>query len=184
MSTDDSKIDVAEELGRIQGILKTAELTCEDRAEIERLESEAENSVLMGMCKGLNIGVRESLKRKHVLGGLTDGTMQWPRISLIKMVCGCDIVGEEIVDPVKLEECKKRGDLTVGEIVFYKDKIKIMREKQSELKIHIMPLEMPERLGPHAIVGSPSPPADLYIKKKMGADLSNPKLGTVIVGFD
>ncbi len=184
MSIDESTIDVMKELAKMQGILKIVELTDEDRAEIERLESEAENSVLMGMCKGLNIGVRESLKKKHVLGCLSDGTMRWPRISLIKMVCGCEIVGEEIVDPTKLEECKSRGDLVVGEIVFYKDMMKLMRGKQNELRIHIMPLEMPERLGPSAVVGSPSPPADIFIKKRMEANMSDPKLGTIIVGFD
>ncbi|HRR53891.1 MAG TPA: hypothetical protein P5290_00930, partial [Candidatus Methanomethylicus sp.] len=61
MSANSSKIDVREELAKMQGILKTVEMNMEDRAEIERLESQAENGVLMGLCKGVNIGVREAL---------------------------------------------------------------------------------------------------------------------------
>ncbi len=184
MSASNSRIDVREELAKMRGILKTVELNNDDRTEIERLESEAENGVLMGLCKGFNMGVREALKKKHLVGGLSDGTMQWPRSSLIKMVCGSELVGEEIIDPARREECKERGDLVVGEIVFYKGKIELMREKHDEMRVQILPLEMPDRLGPSVVVGSPSPPADLYIKKRMESDLRDPKAGTILVGFD
>jgi len=184
MSANSSKIYVREELARMQGILKTVELNMEDRAEIERLESEAEKGVLMGLCKGVNVGVREALRKRHLIGALSDGTMQWPRCSLIKMVCGSELVGEEVIDAAKREEGKQKGDLVVGEIVFNKDRINIMRSKHDEMRVQILPLEMPERLGSSAIVGSPSPPADLYIKRRMGLDTNDPKLGTILVGFD
>jgi hypothetical protein len=144
MSANSSKIYVREELARMQGILKTVELNMEDRAEIERLESEAEKGVLMGLCKGVNVGVREALRKRHLIGALSDGTMQWPRCSLIKMVCGSELVGEEVIDAAKREECKQKGDLVVGEIVFYKDKIEIMRSKHDEMRVQILPLEMQE----------------------------------------
>lgn len=184
MSADNYKIDVLKELSTMQGIIRTIELNDEDRAEIERLESEAENSVLMGLCKGINVGVREALKRKNLVGGLTDGTMQWPRCSLIKLTCGSELIGEEVIDPAKIEECKQRGDIVVGEIVFYKDKMGKMKEERDEMRVQILPLEMPDRLGPYAVVGSPSPPVDSYIKKRMGLDTKDPKLGTILVGFD
>jgi hypothetical protein len=36
----------------------------------------------------------------------------------------------------------------------------------------------------NAIVGSPTPHSDNYQKTRMGIDLFNRKLGTVIIGFD
>jgi len=59
-----------------------------------------------------------------------------------------------------------------------------MRSKHDEMRVQILPLEMPERFGSSAVVGSPSPPTDIYIKRRMGLDTKDPKLGTILVGFD
>jgi len=98
MSANSSKIYVREELARMQGILKTVELNMEDRAEIERLESEAEKGVLMGLCKGVNVGVREALRKRHLLGALSDGTLKParpPRCRRYSLLQGQDRDNEE-----------------------------------------------------------------------------------------
>lgn len=168
----------------MKGILKVIPLTESDVKEIERLEAEAENNVLMGFCRGINVGVRDALAKKRVYACLTDMNLKWPECSLIKIVCGSDVIGEQVVDKERLEGLKACGNIVTGDVVFYKEKMRLIRERQGEMRVLILPLEMPEILGIKAKVGSPSPPADTYLKRRLDANLEDPKLGTVLVGFD
>jgi len=177
-----SNIEILDAIKNLKGILKLIQLDENDKAELMRLEAEAESKVMMGFSKGLNLGVRKALEKKNVYACLSDNTMEWPRCSLIKLLCGEEMIGEEIVDAAEREELKKQGNLCAGDVVFYRDKMYLLKDKDNKMKVHILPLEMP-CLGNDALVGSPSPPGDLYLKKKLDADINDPKLGTVVIGF-
>ncbi|MCX8181972.1 MAG: hypothetical protein N3D12_02510 [Candidatus Methanomethyliaceae archaeon] len=177
-----SEDNVIENLMRLKGIIKVVPLTQEDRAEIERLEREAEGKVLMGLCKGMNLGVREALRKKTVYACITNASLRWPKTSLVKIVCGEETIGEDKYDENELERLKSEGNLVVGNIVFYKDKIRLMRENIDKISLLMLPLKIPELEGLGMVIGSPSPPADLYLKKKLGASEDDPNIGTVIVG--
>lgn len=167
---------------KLKGVTKVVLLGQEERAVVEKLESEAEEKVLMGFCKGKNLGVREALGKKTVYACLTDTSLRWPKTSLIKIVCGEETIGEDIYDEERLEKLKNEGNIVLGNLVLYKDKMRLMRENREKICVLMLPLRIPELETLGMVVGSPSPPADLYLKKKMGASEDDPKIGTIIVG--
>jgi hypothetical protein len=177
-------IEVEDKIKSIKGILKMERLNEEEKIEVLRLEGDAECHVMMGLCKGMNIGLRKALEKSKVFACLTDNTMEWPRCPYIKIYVGDEVIGEEIVNPDQMEELKKQGNIFAGDIVFYKEKFSLMRERNNDMKVHILPLEMPEVLGKGSVVGSPSPPGDTYLKKKLAGDLQDSRLGTIIIGVD
>lgn len=174
--------NVLEALRKLKGVIKVASLSPEDRAEVERLEREAEEKVLMGICKGINKGVREVLGKKTVFACATDSSLRWPNTSLVKITCEDETIGEDIYDEKELGRLKEEGNLVAGNLVFYKDKMRLLKEKMEKIRVIMLPLSIPEleRLG--AVVGSPSPPADIFLKKKLGVTDKDPSVGTIIVG--
>lgn len=179
-----SEDEIANELKKICGILAVKELTEEEKNEVLRLECEAEKGVLMGLCKGINVGIREALKKDRVYACATNNSFKWPEGSYIRIICGEEVIGEDINDSSKLEELKSKGHIVAGTLVFYRDKMQLFRDRREDTRVHILPLEMPEVLGKRVVVGSPSPPADLYLKRRMGIDTEDKALGTVIVGVE
>ena len=154
----------------------------EEVAEVLRLEGEAEKKVMMGLCKGINLGLREALKRRHVFACATDLNLTWPECSYMKLVCDGEVVGEDIYDEATLEDLKKKGHMIAGNLVLYRDKMKVFKEKRDEMRVHMLPMEIPELTTCGAVVGVPSPPTDIYLKTRIGIDTEDPRLGTVVVG--
>ncbi|MDH5806213.1 MAG: hypothetical protein QXW62_04490 [Candidatus Methanomethylicaceae archaeon] len=178
------KNDIINILNKIEGIVKIVELNDEEKKEIEKLEKEAESKVLMGLCKGINIGVREALNKKLVYACLTNMEFKWPKTSLVKIVCENEVIAEDIYDEELLNKKKEEGNLVLGNLVVYKDKLKIMKERKDKLLAIMLPLPIPELEKINAIVGSPSPPVDKYLKVKFGILEEKPELGTIIIGID
>ncbi|MDD1775949.1 MAG: hypothetical protein LUP94_01185 [Candidatus Methanomethylicus sp.] len=184
MSKDEENNSIENKIKTIKGILKIVSLSEEEKAEVLKLEGEAECHVMMGLCQGINIGIREAVRKKWVYACLTDNTMEWPKCPYIKIYAGDAIIGEQVVDPAMAEELKKQGNIFAGEIVFYRDKFDLLRERKDDMRVHILPLEMPDILGKGAVVGSPSPPGDSFLKQKMMGDLQDSRLGTIVIGID
>jgi len=173
-----------ETLKGLKGIVKFDRLNDSDKQNIWELEEKAGESVLMGMCKGINVGVMQALEKKNVFACLTNDLLIWPKESYMKLVCGDDVIGEDKYDPDELEQLKKNGELVAGNLVMYREKMKIYKERRAEARLHLLPMRIPELTGCGAVVASPSPPADSYMKGKLKADMNDPKLGTIIVGVD
>ncbi|MDI9644014.1 MAG: hypothetical protein QFX35_02200, partial [Candidatus Verstraetearchaeota archaeon] len=85
---------MADRIRKIGGIVCVKELTEEEKEEVLRLECESEKGVLMGLCQGINVGVREALKRKKVYACATDRSFVWPNCTYIKITCGDELIGE------------------------------------------------------------------------------------------
>ncbi|MBM5805890.1 MAG: hypothetical protein FJZ49_07520 [Candidatus Verstraetearchaeota archaeon] len=156
----------------------------EEVAEVLRLEGEAEKKVMMGLCKGINLGLREALKRRYVFACATDLNLTWPECSYIKLVCDGEVVGEDLYDKATLENLKKKGNVVAGNLVLYKDKTKALKERRDEMRVHMLPMEIPELTICGAVVGVPSPPTDIYLKTRLEIDTEDNRLGTVVVGVD
>lgn len=173
-----------EAMARLKGIVKVQRL---GQAEIEaarKFEAQAEGKVLMGLCPGTNKGLSEALAKKNVFACLTDETFFWPSCSYIRLVCGDDLIGHDVYDEAELERRRAAGDMVVGNLVFYRSKMGLLRERRSELRVEMMPMQIRELCECGAVVASPSPPTDTYLKEVMGADLQDRRLGTIVVGVD
>ncbi|MDI9643935.1 MAG: hypothetical protein QFX35_01800, partial [Candidatus Verstraetearchaeota archaeon] len=121
--------------------------------------------------------------RKKVYACATDRSFVWPNCTYIKITCGDELIGEDINDKERIERLKCEGHLIAGTLVFYRDKMRLFKERRDETKVHILPLEIQDVHGKF-VVGSPSPPTDLYLKKRMCLDTENKDLGTIVIGVD
>jgi hypothetical protein len=171
-------------LAGLKGIIKVQRLDATQKEAALKLEREAEEKVLMGLCKGINVGLREALSRKNTFACLTDEAMVWPHCSYIKLYCGDELIGKDVYDDAELKQRKEEGNIVAGNLVFYKDKIGLLKERGSEMRVHMMPMEIAELCACGAVVASPSPPTDTYLKGLLGADLADRRLGTIVVGVD
>lgn len=171
-------------LGHLQGIVKVARLTDENMSEALELERQAEENMIMGICVGVNIGLRQALQKKNVFGCITNGDLKWPGESYIRIICGDELIGQDIYDEQILAELKKKGELVAGNLVFYKKKMSLFKDRREDVRLHLMPMQIPELMACSAVVAIPSPPADIYIKKLLMQNEQDPKLGTIIVGVD
>jgi len=181
---EDSCSRTEDALKGLRGIVKVQRLDAAHKEAALKLEAEAEEKVLMGLCKGINVGLREALSRKNAFACLTDETMVWPHCSYIKLYCGDELIGMDVYDDAELKQRKEEGDIVAGNLVFYKNKLGLLKERNSEMRVHMMPMEIAELRACGAVVASPSPPTDTYLKGLLGADLADRRLGTIIVGVD
>jgi len=184
MVSPESCLKVEEVLKGLKGIVKVKRLTEEERAEIIMLEQEAEGNIMMGICPGSNVGLAQAICKREVFGCITDDTMVWPSCSYIKVICGDDVIGQDIYDEKELERLKGEGNIVAGNLVFYRCKIKILKERRDEMRVHMLPMQIPELVTCGAVVASPSPPTDLYLKSRLGQDGGDSRLGSIIVGID
>jgi hypothetical protein len=171
-------------LAKLKGIVKIQRLDDAQKESAQNLECQAEGKVLMGLCPGTNIGLRDAFSKRNVFACLTDETLVWPSCSYIRLVCGDELIGQDIYDEGELKRMREEGDLVAGNLVFYRSKMGLLKERRSDLRVHLMPMEIGELCACGAVVASPSPPTDVYLKRVLGADLDDRRLGTIVVGVD
>ncbi|MDI9643338.1 MAG: hypothetical protein QFX37_07440 [Archaeoglobales archaeon] len=179
--------ELMEFLKSLRGFEDLKLLTESERKEILRIEGQAEKASLMGLMPGINQGVREALSRTFVLAGITNDEFEWPIKGTVRFVYKGEVIGEEIRDKEELEKLKSEGNRVIGDIfVLYSEKI--AKLGITDLRIAtlvIPPLELSWlNKVPHAkrvVVGSPSTPSDLYIKKLMNWKGDG---GSVLIGFE
>lgn len=190
MSNQEIVNEVLSKLKSIKGIRQVLILNDEDRKKIAELEALAEGEALMGLGISDNRGVKEVLKREVVVACVTEPVFEWPKVPIIVVEWKGKVIGEDIPDPAKREELKNNRSATfMGNIALYKERMPKPQEMiQERAKVVFSPLpctQVENVLGAcNAIIGSPTPHADNYQKTRMGIDLLNHKLGTVIIGFD
>jgi hypothetical protein len=173
-----------EALKNLKGIVAVMRLTDDDKKEAERLEKKADEGVLMGICKGINIGLFEALQKKNVFACVSDETLVWPKESYVLVICGDELVGQDIYDEAKLQELKNQGEIVAGNLVFYRNKVNLFRERREEARVHMLAMQIPELKACGAVVASPAPPVDLFIREKFGLDPQDSRLGSIVVGVD
>jgi len=189
MSLKESALrEVLREISRVKGIIKVKVLGRKEIDEVLRLEQEAEKRVIMGLVRGINLGIREALKREIVVAALTTMEFKWPEHGTIQMRYQGEVLGEEVLDPWEMKRLEAEGHWVMNGFVIYRDVIeKVGRDKLKDIIVTIAPLPLPQLKIPRVkdlVVGSPSLPTDLYIKKIIGASQREEGIGSVVIGFN
>ena len=178
----------------VAGVIGAAEINEQQRKTIEYLEDEAMKSVLGGMGKGRNDGVKEALSKEVVLALFVDLLFEISKdTNMMELVCKGEVVGRPSMDPRVIEEYKKDKDYIVlsdffiirrdaklspasfasGESCFVFNGAK-MADFESILEVR------------DHIVAVPSPPGFDFIheifKDKM--DLRDPRIAGFLLGFN
>ncbi|MCL4436211.1 MAG: hypothetical protein M1503_10530 [Thaumarchaeota archaeon] len=190
---DNAELDseITKRLEKIQGFIRLRRINLNEATEILRLEADAEKRAVLGTIPAENRGVREALKRPVVYAvayrpEFFSSFRERTHDISVMMLSGSETVGEEVLNPQRLRELRDRSDVIfVGSgFVIYKERL---RRAQENLKI-----VLPNRPFPpledvpgvcDIVSGSPSPPVDHYLKVKMGVNMEDPDIGTVIVGL-
>lgn len=173
----------------IKGVHRVFILTDEDKKKILELEKPSERRMMMG-CLYDNQGVKDALKCNVVVAFLTDMEYEWPQGPNLILTWKGIVIGEEISAPEKLEELKNSENAIVkGNFVLYKNRMLKSSPTDSEPPVIVMPpkscILMEKIPNIHNVIqGAPSRPVDNYLKKSMGVDLKDRKLGTFLLGFN
>ncbi|MEM3061881.1 MAG: hypothetical protein QW265_05710 [Candidatus Bathyarchaeia archaeon] len=190
-SDKNSRVEEAIELVKkvllgVPGVMEVHRLDKKHFREILRLETLVERS-MVGI-RGFNEGLREVLSRQVVLAIAHLPNLRHPPEPIILWKVGKEVVGEEVWEDKKIEELKK--DLNIiflgKNFVLYKDKLTRLHKADSMLvypPVRFPELEKIESIKDPVSV-TVSTPADVYIKKEMGWNVNDPKIGTVLIGFN
>jgi len=180
--------EVEKVLQSIKGIVDVERLNNQGRAEILDLEQKAEQVLMMGLAKTVNRGLRNAIDRDVTYAAIHDPDLRHPPGSTVIWVREDEIIGEEVWDKAIIEELKKREDvLFIGEgFILYTDKIR--RMQKTEMTVVFPGLPVPElqdidKIG-DIVSATLSAPADLHIKRKLGWSTTDPKIGTILIGFN
>ena len=178
---------LAECMGRIlttRGIRYVYLLSPRDKWRILWLEEVAEKGILMGMMPGVNVGVRSAIETDVVLAAITDMNFVWPSSPTVRIRCGEEVIGFEVRED-RVKELESEGYVIVGSVAFKKGALRMLAERRGECLLEILPLELPILSGiggvREAVIGSPSPPADEYIKRK--SPVKGEGIGSIIIGI-
>jgi len=180
--------EVKRTLRGISGITGIWQPLPEDLRRILKLEKEGEEKALMGMAKGFNEGLREVLKRQVVLAVAFHPELRRPSGPTVILKSGGEVVGEDVSNSERLKELKERSEvLFISEnFVIYKDKLK--RSTLKDMVVLFPPLSFPKLGGVNGVKDVvsawPTVPVDLYIKGRAGWNTSDPKSGTMLIGFN
>jgi len=152
------------------------------------LEQRAEQILMMGLAKTVNRGLRDAIDRDVTYAAIHDPDLRHPPGPTVTWVRGEEIIGEEVWDKAVIEELKNRGDvLFIGEgFVLYAEKIR--RMQKTEVTVVFPSLPVPELQSidkiESVVSATLSAPADLHVKRKLGWSTTDPKIGTILIGFN
>ena len=184
-----STIDEVEKILRgIKGIVDVERLNDEDRAEILDLEQKAEQILMMGLAKAVNRGLRDAIDRDVTYAAIHDPDLRHPPGPTVIWVREDEIIGEELWDKAAIEQLKKRENvLFIGEgFILYADKIR--RMQKTEMTVVFPGLPVPELQSvakiESVVSATLSAPADVHVKRKLGWSTIDPKIGTILIGFN
>ncbi|MCD4821091.1 MAG: hypothetical protein K8R11_03255 [Methanococcoides sp.] len=189
MEKDDIIKMVREGLECITGVGKTLVLDDEDRKVIAKLEEKADQMTLMGLGRGDNKGVKAVLQSDVIIPFQTTMEYKWPCGPNVLLMHEDNVVGEDINDPEKLQSFENDAEsLVIGNIVVYDKGFLTALNSKSDPLVVVMPPKPCDEVEClshvcNAILASPSPPTDEYLKEKMGLQ-SVHGTGSFLLGFN
>jgi len=181
--------NVEHQIKSVKGVHETYILNEDDRLMINELETKANQMTLMGLGIGDNKGVKCVMGCEIVMPFTTDMDYQWPPDPNVILMHNGEVVGEDVSDPDKLKEWEQNDDsLVIGNIVIYgKSALSTLTGKSNPLVVVMPPKECPavENVPGvrEAILASPSPPTDEYLKKRMNLECEH-GIGTFLLGIN
>ncbi len=181
--------NVERQIKFVKGIDETYILNDDDRLKIDELETKANKMILMGLGIGDNKGVKCVMGCGVVMSFTTDMDYQWPPDPNVILMHNGEVVGEDMSDPEKIKEWEKNEDaLVIGNIVIYsKSVLGALMGKSNPLVVVMPSKECPavENVSgvKGAILASPSPPTDEYLKERMNLECEY-GIGTFLLGIN
>lgn len=183
--------EVEDQLRKVKGVLALKGLSDDERREILEAERKAEDRVIMGTCKPLNLGLREALKRRFAFALVIDTSkFKYPHHPHMKLVYGDEVVGEQILDEVKINELKKnpKNIFLWDNFVLYYDRTHKKPEDKRRMRFLFLPREA-DLLNilkevKRVVIGVPSSEVDTLIKKILEFESLKVEVGTCVIGFD
>lgn len=181
--------NVERQIKSVKGVDETYILNDDDRLKIDELETKANQMTLMGLGIGDNKGVKCVMECDVVMSFTTDMDYQWPPDSNVILMQNGEVVGEDVSDPEKLKEWEQNKDaLVIGNIIIYgRSVLSTLTGKSDPLVVVIPPKECPavENVSGvrEAILASPSPPTDEYLKDRMNLKCEH-GIGTFLLGIN
>lgn len=177
-----------ERLNATPGVVSCWVLPDEDREPLLHLESEANRRLALPGIEIVNEGIREVLRRRHVVVISHSPELRHPPAPIIVIVDDEHVVGEEIWEPTQIEKLSKNKDsLLLGKnLVFNRDALMKARGKKLRLVYKGLPFPELEVLSDirDVISVTITVPAHLKFSKKAGWSQDDPNLGTVLIGFN
>ena len=194
MNLEDSKpcLDlVLETLNNVKGVKKFKVLSTEEKKRILKLEEEVEDKIAYGMCKTINLGIREAINRDYTVALVIDTSIyEYPHHPSMVMVYDDKIVGEEIKDLKKIDELKKiRTNFFLWDkFVIYTLRLPKGKEARQRLRLIYNPrgVSQFDIIGcvKEGIFGTPSSEGDILVKNLLDYISKDSILGTCLIGFD
>jgi len=187
LSTPKAIGEVVSDLIRLKGVIAVQPLGHGEVETITELEMR-DNRESRAVGNVENEGVLEVARRQIVLALAHGPEFRHPPCPILFWKMGDQIVGEEILTRDRLEELRRRKDtIFLGErMVLYRDR---MKQAASQILRCIYPpvpfpeLEKQNRVR-DVVSATVSITADGFLKEKMNLDRSDPKIGTILIGFN
>jgi molybdopterin converting factor small subunit len=171
----------------VKGVVGIMHLSRENIETILELERKAEQN-FQPTTRVENEGVREVSRREAVLAMVKTPQFSETMASTVVLVSGDKIIGEEIHDSERTEELKgQAGIVFVGEnFVIYRDRIRKLSSGDAFFMFPPVPFPQLERYNGirDVVSASPTSSTDVYIKRKGDWNLADPRLGTILIGFN
>jgi len=194
MSKREALENVKTQIMSVKGVLGIAELDEEQRKTVEYLEEMAMKNIFLGMGRGKNEGVKESLSHEITMVLFTDINFDLPKdVNMMELISKGEVVGMAVMDLDKIKEFKKDKEYVVisdflvirrdakinpaafasGDTFFLFNGFQIEQfSKIPEMKDHVLSI--------------PSSPVFDFLKEefKDRMILFDPKLASILVGFN
>jgi len=168
----------------IKGVIGVLHLTDRDVRRILNLERNAEDRVLLD-TPFFNAGVREVSRRGIVLAIAKTPEFPPAPAPTVLLVSHGQIVGEEVVDSEKVKQLRCCPEVVlIGEaFVIYRNRVK-PNAGDSSFMFPPLPFPAIQQLDDvdEVVAASPMPPSDIYLKRKAGWDVSDTRIGTLLIG--
>lgn len=175
-------------LMRTPGVVACRLLPDEDRESLHRLENEANLRLGLPGMEIVNEGIRDVLSRQHVVVISHSPMLRHPPGPIVLILDGDRVVGEEVWEPGHAERLSEdRSSLLLGKsLVFHRDALTQARGKPLKLVYRALRFpELDEVSGIRDVTSiTITIPVHLKFSRMAGWNPDDPKLGTVLIGFN
>jgi hypothetical protein len=171
-----------------KGILDVKWMDQGTRANVLEIENKVHKEGLSGSGGYYNEGVIKVLDRRFVGVLLNNNEFRHATEPSLFWVADDIVIGEEVVDPRRLQALIKQDNIKVlkKNFVLYFDKIKEARGQMPVFVIRGLSFpEIEDITGIRDVLSaSPTGSVDVYLKERFGWDTKARDLGTILIGFN
>jgi len=171
-----------------KGIVDVKWLNEETRAKILEIENSINKEGLSMSGEYYNEGAIKVLTRRFVGVLLNNNEFRHATEPSLFWVAGDIVIGEEIMDPRRLQTLIKQDNIKVlkKDFVLYFDRIKKARGQVPVFVIRGISFpEIEDIKGiQNVLSASPAGSVDAYLKERFGWDTKARDLGTILIGFN